>query len=104
MCRRIYKEFIHKEAVFRICCEDFAAVTEEIVRQRQILESYINSHPEFGSSASHLNRLAYWPMRRYPHKKWRMLPTVWARVRWPRSPGRWLNWPHKRGWMPGPMK
>ncbi|MHC4881300.1 MAG: UPF0280 family protein [Planctomycetota bacterium] len=62
MCRRIYKEFIHKEAVFRICCEDFAAVTEEIVRQRQILESYINSHPEFGKSFESIGLLADAPL------------------------------------------
>lgn len=45
--QRAYREFIHKEAVFRICCEAFEAVTAEIVRQRQILEDYITRHPEF---------------------------------------------------------
>ena len=39
--KRVYRTFIHKEAVFRICCEPFAAVTGEIVRQRAILEDYI---------------------------------------------------------------
>jgi ApbE superfamily uncharacterized protein (UPF0280 family) len=39
--KRIYRTFIHKEAVFRICCEAFAVVTREIVRQRAILEDYI---------------------------------------------------------------
>lgn len=47
MCQRIYKTFIHKEAVFRICCEAFEAVTAKIVRQRKILEDYIALHPEF---------------------------------------------------------
>ena len=47
MCQRSYKTFIHKEAVFRICCEAFDAVTAEIVRQRNILEGYIARHPEF---------------------------------------------------------
>ncbi len=47
MCQRIYKTFIHKEAVFRICCEAFDAVTAEIVRQRKMLEDYIARHPEF---------------------------------------------------------
>ena len=45
--RRIYRTFIHKEAVFRICCECYDAVTDEIVRQRKILEAYIAEHPEF---------------------------------------------------------
>lgn len=47
---RVYRRFMHKEAVFRICCEPFAAVTAEIVRQRRILEGYIERHPEFGTS------------------------------------------------------
>ncbi len=45
--QRTYREFIHKEAIFRICCEVFEAVTAEIVRQRKILEDYIARHPEF---------------------------------------------------------
>lgn len=45
--QRTYREFIHKEALFRICCEAFEAVTVEIVRQRQILEDYLDRHPEF---------------------------------------------------------
>ena len=48
--QRTYREFIYKEAVFRICCEAFEAVTAEIVRQRQILEDYIARHPEFGTA------------------------------------------------------
>ena len=47
MCQRVYKTFVHKEAVFQICCEAFEAVTAEIVRQRKILEDYIARHPEF---------------------------------------------------------
>jgi ApbE superfamily uncharacterized protein (UPF0280 family) len=39
--KRVYRTFIHKEAVFRICCEAFSVVTREIVRQRAILEDYI---------------------------------------------------------------
>ena len=39
--KRVYRTFIHKEAVLRICCEAFTAVTREIVRQRVILEDYI---------------------------------------------------------------
>ena len=45
--QRTYREFIHKEAVFRICCESFEAVTAEIVRQRKILDDYIARCPEF---------------------------------------------------------
>lgn len=45
--QRIYREFIHKEAVFRIYCQSFDAVTAEIVRQRKILEDYIARHGEF---------------------------------------------------------
>ena len=48
--KRIYRPFTHKEAVFRICCEKFDAVCEEIVRQRRILEDYIARFPAFESS------------------------------------------------------
>jgi len=48
--KRTYRTFIHREAVFRICCGQFDAVTEEIVRQRRILENYIDSHPDFQPS------------------------------------------------------
>lgn len=44
---RTYRTFTHREAVFRICCERFETVTEEIVRQRRTLEDYITRHPEF---------------------------------------------------------
>jgi ApbE superfamily uncharacterized protein (UPF0280 family) len=45
--KRTYRSFTHKEAVFRICCKKFDAVTGEIVRQRRILDEYIKSHPAF---------------------------------------------------------
>jgi len=45
--KRSYRTFAHKEAVFRICCRQFDAVTAEIVRQRRILEDYIGRHPAF---------------------------------------------------------
>ena len=48
--KRIYRTFIHKEAVFRICCETFEAVTAEIIQQRKILEDYIKRHPDFQNS------------------------------------------------------
>jgi ApbE superfamily uncharacterized protein (UPF0280 family) len=45
--KRLYRPFVHKEAVFRICCERYAIVTAEIITQRRILERYIDTHPEF---------------------------------------------------------
>ncbi len=50
MTKRTYRTFTHHEAVLRICCEAFDAVTEEVVRQRRILEDYILRHPAFGTS------------------------------------------------------
>ena len=47
MSERRYKNFTHKEAVFRICCKYFDAVIGEIVDQRRILERYIRGCPEF---------------------------------------------------------
>jgi len=48
--KRTYRTFRHREAVFRICCSKFDAVTEEIVRQRRILEEYIEGDPDFRDS------------------------------------------------------
>jgi len=48
--KRVYKTFVHKEAVFRICCDRFEAVVSQIKRQRKILEDYIASHPAFQTS------------------------------------------------------
>lgn len=45
--KRNYRTFLFKEAVFHICCVRFDAVTAEIIRQRQILESYIYRQPNF---------------------------------------------------------
>ncbi len=45
--KRIYRSFVHKEAVFRICCDRFDVITTEIIKQRQVLEQYIQKHPEF---------------------------------------------------------
>ncbi len=53
--KRIYRTFIYREAVFRICCSSFEAVTEEIVRQRHILEEYLILHPEFHRSLEPLD-------------------------------------------------
>lgn len=48
--KRVYKTFIHKEAVFHICCDCFDVVTVEIIRQRKILEGYLREHPDFQQS------------------------------------------------------
>jgi ApbE superfamily uncharacterized protein (UPF0280 family) len=48
--KRTYRTFRHREAVFRICCSRFDAVTAEIVRQRKILEDYIDAYPDFRDS------------------------------------------------------
>ena len=55
--KRTYKTFTYREAVFRICCEKFDAVTAEIVRQRRILEEYIGRHPDFRRSLKPLELL-----------------------------------------------
>jgi ApbE superfamily uncharacterized protein (UPF0280 family) len=47
---RTYRNFTHREAAFRICCEQFDAVTAEIVRQRRILEDYIKRHAAFANA------------------------------------------------------
>jgi ApbE superfamily uncharacterized protein (UPF0280 family) len=56
--KRTYRTFTYREAVFRICCEKFDAVTAEIVRQRRILEDYIVRHPDFRQSLEPLELLA----------------------------------------------
>jgi ApbE superfamily uncharacterized protein (UPF0280 family) len=47
---RVYRSFTHKDAVLRISCDRFDAVTQEVVRQRELLEHYITRHPEFRTS------------------------------------------------------
>lgn len=47
--KRTYRTFTYRGAAFRICCERFDAATDEVVRQRDILEQYIGRHPEFAS-------------------------------------------------------
>ncbi len=56
--KRTYRTFTYREAVFRICCEQFDAVTAEIERQRRILEDYIGRHPDFRRSLEPLDLLA----------------------------------------------
>lgn len=56
--KRKYRTFTHKEAVFRICCSQFDAVTSEILRQRRSLEEYIERHRDFRLSLEPLEPLA----------------------------------------------
>jgi len=55
--KRTYRTFAYHGAAFRICCERFNAVTDEIVRQRETLEQYIGRHPAFGSSLEPIDLL-----------------------------------------------
>ena len=48
--KRTYRTFTHKEALFRICSEQFDAAVARIVQQRRILEDYIERHPDFQHS------------------------------------------------------
>lgn len=43
--------------MFRLCCEAFDLVTEEIVRQRHLLEAYIARQPEFRTSLEPIDLL-----------------------------------------------
>ena len=42
---RAYRKFSYKDSNFRIAAVCFEALTEEIVRQRQLLEAYILRQP-----------------------------------------------------------
>ncbi|MHC4744670.1 MAG: UPF0280 family protein [Planctomycetota bacterium] len=55
--KRKYRTFTYKEAVFRICCSQFDAVTSEILRQRRLLEEYIERHRDFRISLEPLELL-----------------------------------------------
>lgn len=50
MTTRRYQTYVHREATFRICCERFEVVAEEIVRQRAVLDAYVRAHAEFLTS------------------------------------------------------
>ena len=41
---RLYREFVYREARFRICCDAFEAVTAAIVDQREQLGDYLARH------------------------------------------------------------
>lgn len=42
---RVYREFVHREARFRICCAQFEAVTAAIISVRKTLGGYLARHP-----------------------------------------------------------
>jgi len=42
---RVYREFVYREARFRICCSHYDAVTAEIVHQRDTLGAFLERHP-----------------------------------------------------------
>lgn len=42
---RVYREFVYREARFRICCSHIDVVTAEIVKQREILGRFLDVHP-----------------------------------------------------------
>jgi ApbE superfamily uncharacterized protein (UPF0280 family) len=59
---RTYRTFTHREAVLRICGQQFETVVEEVVRQRRILEDYIANHREFQTSLGPLEVRADAPL------------------------------------------
>ncbi len=42
---RVYREFVYREARFRICCTHVDAVTAAIVEQRETLGAFLDRHP-----------------------------------------------------------
>lgn len=58
---RNYRDYQYKDAVFRICCDAFDAVTFEIRSQRHLLEAYIQSHAEFGTALEPIDVLTNAP-------------------------------------------
>ena len=56
--KRVFHKFTYKDSNFRLCCRDVLRVTDEIIRQRTILEDYIVRQPEFKTSLTPLRPLA----------------------------------------------
>lgn len=48
--QRHYHRFTFRDSNFRLCCDRTAVACAEIVRQRELLESYIMRQPEFKTS------------------------------------------------------
>jgi ApbE superfamily uncharacterized protein (UPF0280 family) len=59
--KRLYKTFVHKEAVFRIHCNQHEIVVSELVRQRRNLEEYIEQHADFLHSLKPVQTVAKAP-------------------------------------------
>jgi ApbE superfamily uncharacterized protein (UPF0280 family) len=55
---RTYRPYIHQGANFRIASTHFDLITQEIRRQRQLLEAYIQRQPVFASSLTPVGLLA----------------------------------------------
>ena len=56
--KRVFHKFTYKDSNFRLCCRNVLRVTDEIIRQRTILEDYIVRQPEFKSSLAPLRPLS----------------------------------------------
>ena len=56
--KRVFHKFTYKDSNFQLCCRDVLRVTDEIIRQRTILEDYIVRQPEFKTSLVPLRPLA----------------------------------------------
>ena len=55
---RTFHKFSYRDADYRICSNNLDLVTDEIIKQREILEKYILTNPEFLKSLSPLPSLA----------------------------------------------
>ena len=52
---RTYRQFLWKDSAFRIASSEFEAVTREVVRQRGLLEGYIQRCPAFRTALEPVN-------------------------------------------------
>jgi ApbE superfamily uncharacterized protein (UPF0280 family) len=57
MTERVYQRFAHQGANFRICCDRIQIVLDEIVRQRSILQQYLDHHWQFGAALEPVDAL-----------------------------------------------
>ncbi len=55
--KRVFHKFTYKDSNFRLCCRDVLRLTDEIIRQRTILEDYIVRQPDFKTSLAPLRPL-----------------------------------------------
>lgn len=55
---RTFSRFSYRDADYRICTNNLELVTGSIIKQREILEKYISTNPEFLSSLAPLPSLA----------------------------------------------